>query len=76
MNLARSTLRATVNFLFSAWLQKNPGLTGVASALRLYREKMTGAVASEDAFHSLDWLNKMEEFGFFEQCLANENYGF
>ena len=61
LNLQRSTARASVNFLFSAWVNKSPGLEGVAKGIRIYLEQIKDTCHPKDAFKSLDWLRKLED---------------
>ena len=60
LNLQRGSSRASVNFLSSAWLHKNPGLAGVAKAVKIYQDQNWNKIAPKQAFVSTSWLNTME----------------
>jgi hypothetical protein len=60
MNLSRSTTRASVNFLSAAWLSKHPGLTGVASAMKIYQDAIRDTCPPKDAYKSTKWLRTFE----------------
>ena len=61
LNLSRSTKKASLNFLASAWLQKNVGLEGIAKAMVIYQSEMITARANPAAMYkSTDWLRGLE----------------
>ena len=60
MNLKRSTSNASVNFLAAAWISKNPGLTGIAKAMRLYQDQIRDTCEPKAAFKCTKWLRTLE----------------
>jgi hypothetical protein len=60
MNLQRSTKRASINFLASAWLNKNVGLEGVARGLVVYQNGIKDTINPKKAFKDLSWLKGLE----------------
>ena len=60
LNLKRATSTASINFLSTAWLTKNPGLNGVAKGLQIYQDAIRDTCEPKKAFKSLDWLRTLE----------------
>ena len=60
-NFQRATTTASLNLLSSAWLQKHPGLAGVARGIRVYMDAVVGKVSPQEAFKSTEWLTTQEK---------------
>ena len=54
-------LYASLNFLSSAWLVKNPGLLGVSRAVTMYQEAIRDTCPPKDAFKCTKWLRSLEK---------------
>jgi hypothetical protein len=60
LNLKRNTVNASMNFLSSAWLHKNPGIEGVAKGMAIYQENISKSISPTLAYKSTEWLRTLE----------------
>ena len=59
-NLKGRTPRASINFLASAWLARNPGLESVAKSVAMYQNAMIDKVHPNKMFKDTSWLRALE----------------
>jgi hypothetical protein len=61
MNLKGRPQKASLNFLSASWLAKNPGLLGVAKAIKIYQDAMRDCSDPKTMFKSTEWMTTCEQ---------------
>ena len=56
-----SPRHGALNVLVAAWLQKNPGLRGVARGVSIYQVYAARTLPPAEAFKDMSWLSTPEK---------------